>query len=83
MWPKKVSSMNKSLLADILLAQLNSWPGQNNYIFLPFIAVKTRLEGKVFIEIAGAGKNALRAGSLALDNIAFPSVERRSIQIKH
>lgn len=52
--------MNKSSLADIMLGQFNSWPGQNNYIFLPFIAVKTRLEGKVFIEIAGAGKNALR-----------------------
>lgn len=37
-----------------MLGRLNSWPGLHSYIFLPFIAVKTRLEGKVFIEIAGA-----------------------------
>lgn len=73
--------MNRSSLADIALGQFNFWPEQNN--FLPFIAVKTRLEGKVFIEIAGAGKNAVRARPLAPDNIAFPSVERRRIQIKH
>lgn len=66
-----------------MLGQLNSWPGQNTYIFLPFIAVKIRLEGKVFIEIAGAGKNALRARPLAPDDTAFPSVETGSIQIKH
>lgn len=74
--------MSKNSLADVVLGQLNSWPGQNHYIFLPFIAVKTPLEGKVFIEIAGASKNAIMARPLAADNIAFPSVERRLIQIK-
>lgn len=74
--------LNKISLAD-MLGQLNSWPGQNNYIFLPFIAVKTRLEGKVFIEIAGAPKNALIDRPLASADITFPSVERCLSQLKH
>lgn len=41
-------------LTGAMLAQWNSWPGRNRDIFSPFIAVKTRVEGKVFIEIAGA-----------------------------
>lgn len=73
--------LNKNPVTDIMLGQINSWTGHNIYIFLPFIAVKTRLEGKVFIEIAGAHKNAYRPSSRT--NITFPSVERRLIQMKH